>query len=75
VRSKHGLSPRQLQQRIAEVEQRIHELEAQIAGLTDAITQASAQGDAARVRDLGAAYAQAEADLQAAIGEWETLVQ
>jgi ATP-binding cassette subfamily F protein 3 len=72
---KHGLNPRQLQQRIAEVEQRIHELEAQVADLTDAITQASANGDAARVRELGEAYTEAEADLQTALAEWETLAE
>ena len=72
---KHGLNARQLQQRIAEVEQRIHELETQVADLTDAISRASANGNAARVRELGAAYAQAEADLQAALTEWERLVE
>ncbi len=72
---KHGLNPRQLQQRVAEVEQRIHELEAQVADLADAITQASAEGDAARVRELGDAYTQTEAKLQAALAVWEGLVE
>jgi ATP-binding cassette subfamily F protein 3 len=75
VRSKQGLNARQHQQRVAEVEQRIHELETQVADLTEAITQASAEGNAARVRDLGEAYAQAEADLHAALAEWESLME
>ncbi len=74
-RRKQGLNQRQLEQRVAEVEQRIHELEAQVADLTEAITQASAEGDAARVRELGEAYTQAEADLQAALAEWEGLME
>jgi len=74
VRSKHSLNSRQHEQRVAEVEQRIHDLEAQVADLTNAINQASAEGNASRVRELGEAYAQAESDLQAALAEWEGLV-
>jgi ATP-binding cassette subfamily F protein 3 len=74
-RKKHGLNPYQLRQRLEKVEGRIHALETQLAGLTDAIAQASAAGDAARINTLGAAYTQAEADLHAALEEWETLAE
>jgi ATP-binding cassette subfamily F protein 3 len=71
----HRLNARQHQQRVAEIEQRIHDLEAHLADLTDAINQVSSEGNAARVRELGEAYAQAETDLQAALAEWEGLVE
>ncbi|MBZ0278135.1 MAG: hypothetical protein K8I60_18460, partial [Anaerolineae bacterium] len=50
-------------------------LETQLADLTNAIAQASTTGDAARINALGAAYTQAEADLHAAMEEWETLAE
>lgn len=72
---KHGLTPRQLQQRIDEIEASIHALEAQIQTLTAEIEAASARGDAARVRELGEAYAQADADLHDALEEWGRLAE
>ena len=72
---RHGLNPYQLAKRIAEVEARIHELESQLQALTEAINQSSAAGEARRVAKLGAAYTQAEADLHAAMAEWERLLE
>jgi hypothetical protein len=72
---RHGLNPFELKKRLEEVEIRIHDLEAQIEALTAAIGEASAEGDAQRVRDLGEEYAQAESDLQATMAEWEMLVE
>jgi ATP-binding cassette subfamily F protein 3 len=72
---RHGLTPYQYQKRVNEVEGRIHALEAEMAQLHDDIASASAAGDAERVRDLGAAYTRAEADLAAVMTEWERLLE
>ena len=72
---KHGLNPYQLKQRLDEIEATIHTLEAQLQTLTADIETASAQGNAERVRELGEAYTQTEADLQAAMQDWERLVE
>jgi ATP-binding cassette subfamily F protein 3 len=74
-KKKHGLNAFQLERRLKEVEANIETLEARIADLHEAITQASTAGDAARIQSLGAAYNQAEADLEAAMGEWELLME
>ncbi|MCB9456841.1 MAG: ABC-F family ATP-binding cassette domain-containing protein [Anaerolineaceae bacterium] len=74
-RKKHGLNPYQAKQRLAKVEATIHALETQLADLTDAIAAASTSGDTARINALGAAYTQAEADLHAALEEWEDLAE
>jgi ATP-binding cassette subfamily F protein 3 len=74
-KKKHGLNPYQLEKRLAQVEARILELETRLSDLTDAITQASTEGNAARVHELGDQYNQAEADLGAAMEEWELLVE
>ncbi len=75
ARKKHGLNPYQAKQRLAKVEATIHALETQLADLTDAIAAASTSGDTARINALGAAYTQAEADLHAALEEWEDLAE
>jgi ATP-binding cassette, subfamily F, member 3 len=72
---KHGLNPHQLEKRIAEVEAQIHALETKIEELHEAITTASTGGNAARVRELGEQYTQAEADLHATMATWESLVE
>lgn len=72
---KHGLNPFQLEKRVAQLEAQIHDLETRLAALNDDITRASAEGNAARVSDLGAQYTQAEADLHAAIEEWGMLAE
>jgi ATP-binding cassette subfamily F protein 3 len=71
----HGLNPYQLKQRVAEVEAQIIGLEETLTQLTDALNEASASGDGDKVRDLSASYTQAEADLAAAMSEWELLVE
>ncbi|MEZ4668253.1 MAG: ABC-F family ATP-binding cassette domain-containing protein [Anaerolineae bacterium] len=72
---KNGLNPRQLEKRIAEAEALVHQLEQKLTELTTAIEQASAQGNAARVRELGEQYTQAEQNLEAAMEAWELLVE
>lgn len=72
---KHGLNPHQLEKRLAEVEARIHEMEAQLARLNVDIADASNAGDAARVRELGEAYTQTEADLHMLMDEWALLAE
>jgi ATP-binding cassette, subfamily F, member 3 len=74
-KKKHGLNPYQLEKRVASVEAQIHRLEARLSELTNAITQASIDGNAARVHDLGDEYNQAESDLQNAMAEWEMLLE
>jgi ATP-binding cassette subfamily F protein 3 len=69
----HGLNPYQLEKRLAEIEQHITDLETRLDDLTQQIETASANGDAARVQELGKEYTQTEADLEAAMTEWETL--
>ncbi|MBE2268395.1 MAG: ABC-F family ATP-binding cassette domain-containing protein, partial [Anaerolinea sp.] len=71
---KFGLNPYQLQKRIEELEALIPELEARLDDITEEIGSASANGDAGRVAELGRAYTQAEADLHAAMEDWERLV-
>ena len=75
AQKKHGLNPHQLKKRLAQVEDQIHALETQLDELTAAIGEASAAGDADKVRELGAAYTQAEADLETIISEWELLAE
>ncbi|MCJ7513372.1 MAG: ABC-F family ATP-binding cassette domain-containing protein [Anaerolineales bacterium] len=57
---------------------KLETLEADIRALEQTLTDVGAQlqvagSDLGRVRDLGQQYAQLEADLQAALGEWERL--
>jgi ATP-binding cassette, subfamily F, member 3 len=70
---KNGLNEHQLKKQIAEIEAHIHHLETRLETLTSEIEQASAQGNAAKVRELGEAYTQAEADLEKAMENWEVL--
>jgi len=72
---KHGLNPYQLKQRVGELEAQIEALEARLDELTTAIETASAAGDADQVAALGAAYSQAEADLESTMDEWGLLVE
>jgi ATP-binding cassette subfamily F protein 3 len=74
-KKRHGLNPYQLEKKLAQVETHIEQLEARLADLTDAITQASTEGKAGQVEALGEQYNQAEADLAAAMAEWETLAE
>jgi len=72
---KHGLNPYQLAKRVTQVEHQIEQLENRMHEITAGIEQASTAGDAARVQQLAEQYTQAEADLQAAMSEWETLME
>ena len=71
---KHGLNPHQLQKRIDELEALIPQLEARMDEITAEIGTASIKADAERVRALGEAYNQTEAELQATMAEWERLI-
>ncbi|MGQ9909543.1 MAG: ABC-F family ATP-binding cassette domain-containing protein [Candidatus Flexifilum sp.] len=68
-----GLNPYKRKQRIEAIEAHISALEARLADLTAQISAASAAGQAGQVTALGRDYQQAEADLAAAMLEWERL--
>lgn len=70
-----GLSPFQRQKRLAELEQQIAQLEAELDALHDALGEASLRGAVERVRDLGERYASTEMALERALQEWETLAE
>jgi ATP-binding cassette subfamily F protein 3 len=72
---KHGMNPYQHKIRLAAVEEKIQQLEVQIDALTDTIDVASASGDSAKVRELSEAYNTAQAELDAAMAEWELLLE
>ena len=71
----HGLNPYQLKQRVAEVEAYISDLEERLTQVTDALNDASTRGDSDSVRDLSDEYARVQADLEAAMSEWEVLAE
>jgi ATP-binding cassette subfamily F protein 3 len=71
---KHGMTPRQLEKRIEELETLIPQLEQRLEQITADIGAASVNADAERVRSLGAAYAQTEAELHTTMEEWEKLL-
>ncbi len=71
---KPALTPYQRAQRTALLEGLIEELEVRLVDLSGAIGEASAAGDTDRVRELGEQYARAEAELEAAMAEWESLL-
>jgi ATP-binding cassette subfamily F protein 3 len=72
---KHGLNPYELERRLADLETRIHALEAQLDSLTTDIEKASARGDADRIHALGIAYTRAEDELSALMEEWSRLAE
>ncbi len=72
---KPRLSEYERVRRLAQVEQRIHELEIRLVNLSGELGEASAAGAVERVADLGAAYNIIEADLNAALEEWELLLE
>ena len=69
------LSPYQRRRRLEEIEAHIQQLDEQLAALSEQIGQASQQQAVARVRELGEQYAATEAALEAAMREWETLLE
>jgi ATP-binding cassette subfamily F protein 3 len=72
-RPSHGLNPYQLKKRVGELEADIERMETRLEELTAELAEASAAGNAARVKKLGDEYAQTETDLEAAVDEWGTL--
>ncbi len=71
---KHGLTPRQLQQRIEELEALIPQLETRLEEISTEIGVASTAADSDRVRTLGTAYTDTETELHATMAEWERLL-
>jgi ATP-binding cassette subfamily F protein 3 len=59
--------------RLGELETEIGNLEQRLADLARDLEEAGTGADVARVRALGEEYAQVQADLDARLGEWETL--
>jgi ATP-binding cassette, subfamily F, member 3 len=72
---KPTLSPFQRQRKLAEIEQKIHELEIRLVELSGELGDASTAGAVDRVRDLGEAYTAAEGQLDRALQEWEALLE
>lgn len=60
--------------RLAQVEKLINDLEVRLVNLSGELGDASAAGEVDRVRELGEAYTTAEAELNAALEEWEYLM-
>jgi len=72
---KHGLTPYQVERKVAELEAKIEKLEIKIDEISTDLETASANGDTDKVTELGEAYTQAEADLEATMEEWEKFVE
>jgi len=71
---KHGLTPYQVEQKVAELEAKIEQLETKLETITSDLETASANGDTDKVTQLGSAYTQTEADLEAVMDEWGKFV-
>ncbi len=69
-----GMSAREREKRTAQIEMEIHKLEMQLVQLSGDLGAASEAGQVDRVRELGAAYAAAQAELDAKMLEWEELL-
>lgn len=70
-----GMNPYELQKYVKELEDRITDLEGEMDSVTQAIEQASAAGQADRVRELGETYTRLETELDDAMTEWGELVE
>ncbi len=57
----------------AAMEQRIHELEAKLGGLSNQLEAASLAGDVTKVQRLGVEYQQTDAELHRVMSEWAEL--
>lgn len=75
AQKKHGLSPYELEKKLAQIEAHITQLETHMDSLTEQIAQASAAGDTERVHTLGTEYTDTEANLEATMAEWEKLAE
>jgi ATP-binding cassette subfamily F protein 3 len=71
---REGLSPREREKRIAAVEEAIHRLEVHMVEIAGDLEAASAAGEVDRVRALGELYARTQAEIDAKLEEWETLL-
>jgi molecular chaperone GrpE (heat shock protein) len=71
---KHGLTPYQVKQKVAELEAQIEALEDQLEQIGTDLETASSNGDTDKVTQLGAAYTQTEAELEATMDEWGKFV-
>ncbi|MEP7288812.1 MAG: ABC-F family ATP-binding cassette domain-containing protein [Chloroflexota bacterium] len=71
---KPTLSSREREKRTAAIEAQIHALELKLVELSGDLGAASEAGKVDQVRELGEAYAAAEAELEAMMNEWETLL-
>ncbi len=69
-----GLSAREREKRTVALEEQIHQLELQLVQLSGDLGAASQAGQVDRVRELGEAYTAAQAELDARMLEWETLL-
>ncbi|MCC7209374.1 MAG: ABC-F family ATP-binding cassette domain-containing protein [Anaerolineae bacterium] len=68
------LSPREREKRIAAVEAAIHALEVRMVEISGELEAASGAGQVDRVRELGEAYTATQAEIDARMEEWETLL-
>jgi ATP-binding cassette subfamily F protein 3 len=71
---KPGVSEYERKRRLAQIEQRIHNLEVRLVELSGELGEASTAGAVDRVRALGETYAATESELNDALREWETLL-
>ena len=72
---KHGLTPYQVKQKVAELEAKIEELELKLDKITSDLETASADGDTDKVTELGSAYTETESALEATMDEWGKFVE
>jgi ATP-binding cassette subfamily F protein 3 len=74
VEKKPAMSAFERKKLLSQVEARIHVLEVEMVNLTGALEAASAAGNVEEVTQLGAAYRDVEAELDALMLKWETLL-
>jgi len=72
--ARQPMSAYERNRRLAQVEKLINDLEVRLVNLSGELGDASAAGEVDRVRELGEAYTTAEAELNAALEEWEYLM-
>lgn len=70
-----GMNPYQLKKHVAKLETQIAQLEEKLEEISTQLGSASEAGNAARVQELGVAYAQTENDLEAAMDDWAELAE
>jgi ATP-binding cassette subfamily F protein 3 len=75
AKPKPSMSPREREKRTAAIEDQIHKLEVKLVELSGDLGVASQKGEVDKVRELGEAYTAAQAELEAKMNEWETLLE